>query len=79
MCTIILIYIMFCFSDANIYRHKSPIYLDCVFLASMAINVLVHLYFLMKGSVLNMKATIKSKCCKKKEAAKREIAAQERK
>ena len=65
VCTIALIYIMFCFSEANIYRERSPIYIDCVFLASMAINVLVHVYFLMKGSFLNIKDTVKSKCCKK--------------
>ena len=56
---------MLCFSDANIYREKSPIYLDIVFLSSMSFNVLVHLYFLMKDSVTNIKEKIKSKCLKK--------------
>ena len=63
VCTLIIIYTMMCFSEANIYREDKRIYVDIVFLASMGLNILVHLYFLMKGSVTNIKNKIKKKCC----------------
>lgn len=66
VCTIFLIYVMTCFTDANQKYLEDPMYYDIAFLVGCGVNVIVHLYFLTKDSVLNVKARITSKCCKTK-------------
>jgi len=39
-------------------------YYDFAFMAGMAINLLVHVYFLLKNSFSEIKDTVKAKCFK---------------
>ena len=65
-------YVLTCFSDDNSrFEDDTKVY-DYVFLSGVGINVLAHLYFLMKDSVLTVKTKIRSFFCKKKETAKAE-------
>ncbi len=69
-CELFLIYAMICFSDANLGLDYTVNYYDYMFLLGMGFNVLVHVYFMLKASVISTKDRIKDKCCKSKTAVK---------
>ena len=69
VCTLALVYIMVCFTDANEALFLTENYYDFAFLVGMAINLLVHVYYLLKNSFLEMRDTIKEKCLKQKAQA----------
>jgi len=66
ICTLALVYVMVCFTDANKALWLTENYYDFAFMAGMAINLLVHVYFLLKNSFFEIKDTIKAKCFKQK-------------
>lgn len=69
-CELFLIYTMICFSDANLGLDYTVNYYDYMFLLGMGFNVLVHVFFMLKASVISTKDRIKDRCCKPKIAAK---------
>jgi len=70
LCSVILIYVMMCFSDANNDLEYTANYYDFAFLFGMAVNLIVHVYLLVKDSVLSIKDKIKARCFKTKAVAK---------
>jgi len=60
---------MVCFTDANEALFLTENYYDFAFMAGMAINLLVHVYYLLKNSFLEIRDTIKEKCLKQKAQA----------
>lgn len=66
VCTLALVYIMVCFTDANEALFLTENYYDFAFMAGMATNLLVHVYFLLKNSFFEIRDTIKAKCFKHK-------------
>ena len=52
------------FTDANPVHLISQNYYDFAFLVGMAINLLVHVYFLLTSSALEIKNKVKEKCFK---------------
>ena len=69
-CELFLIYTMICFSDANLGLEYTVNYYDYMFLLGMGFNVLVHVFFMLKASVISTKDRIKDKCCKPKTVVK---------
>ena len=76
VCSVVLIYVMICFSDANLGLEYTANYYDFAFLAGMAVNLIVHVYLLVKDSFLSMKDSIKAKFCKTNKATKGPISGQ---
>ena len=70
VCTLALVYVMICFSDWNLNIELTEHYYDIAFMMGMAINLLVHVYFLIKASCISVKDKIKNKCCKRKQVKK---------
>lgn len=70
VCTLALVYVMICFSDWNLNLEITEHYYDIAFMVGMAVNLLVHVYFLIKASCVSTKDKIKDKCCKKKQVKK---------
>lgn len=62
--TIILVDLLTCFSGAN--TKPLDFEMDIFFLVGLFGNIAVHLYFLVKNSVVGLKQSCKRKCCQKK-------------
>ena len=70
VCSLALVYVMICFSNANVGLEYTVNYYDFAFLLGMGVNLIVHVYLLVKDSVLSIKDKIKAKFCKAKSVAK---------
>ena len=64
--TILLSYVLFLFSPANLKYDDSNFYYDMAFIAVLGSNILVHCAFLTIDSVKGIVKKIKNKCCKSK-------------
>ena len=62
--TIILVDILTCFSGAN--TMPLDFEMDIFFLVGLFGNIAMHLYFLVKNSLVGIKRSCKKKCCQKK-------------
>jgi hypothetical protein len=66
VCTLALSYVMICLTDANLSLVHTANYYDYAFLFGMVVNLAVHVFLLIKDSVLSLKDKIKAKVCKPK-------------
>lgn len=62
---IILIYCIISFSPLNQSVEESELTLSLTFLAFLCSNILVHLYFLLKDTFVQLKDKLQRLCCKK--------------
>jgi len=72
ICMVILADIICFFSAAN--NSEIDTTMDITFIAFLFSNVLVHLYFLVKDTVLSLKERIKNRCCRKKQRPEEQTA-----
>ena len=66
--TVILVDLLLCFSEGN--ANPDEFELDIAFLACLFANLSVHLFFLIKDSIVSIKESCKRKCCNKRRTAK---------
>ena len=76
--TIMLVYVILCFSAANINGPRNELPLDAALMAFLCQNLFVHLYFLIKDSCISAKEKCKKgkccACCRKNKASSAPLA-----
>ena len=66
VCTILLSYVLFLFTDFNSDYEQNQFECDMMFSAILGLNVLVHMVLLMSDSIRCIISKVRKMCCKRK-------------